>query len=308
VKATVIAVAVGVVLWIPPVVQQLTHHPGNLGLLVHFFRGQHPGHSISTALHVIAGEWSLRPNWLVHWGSVRPTTGELNTASMPVPIMFAVFLAALAVSWRRAPSARNLLLVVATSWAVAVVSVTHIVGPLYPYLLRWLDALGAATWLAMGWALWTSLAHVRERIAPAVGAIAAAGLAVTTIVGSVASARASIPYPGESRVLAQIEKPVLASVRQRTGLVVLRRDDTSYAAATLAGLALELERDHVAVRIDAHDDPALGALFTSSRLNHKGWVGTILTVTAGGRVPPDSGTPVAAADVISVLQVTIVGR
>ena len=28
-----------------------------------------------------AGEWSWRPNWLVHWGAVHPTTGELDTAS-----------------------------------------------------------------------------------------------------------------------------------------------------------------------------------------------------------------------------------
>jgi hypothetical protein len=302
VKATLIAAAVGVVLWIPPVVQQVTHHPGNLGLLVRFFRDQHPGHSISTALHVIAAEWSWRPNWLVHWGSVRPTTGELDTASAPVPVMLAVFLAALAASWRRAPSARNLLLVVAASWAVAVLSVTHIVGPLYPYLLRWLDALGAATWLAVGWALWTSLASVRERITPAFAAIVAAGLAVIAIVASVASARAPIPYPPESRVLAQIEKPVVAAVRTGSGVVVLRRDDTSYAAATLAGIALELERHHVPVRIDVRSDGPLGALFTRSRLYGRERVRAMLTVTAGGHVPPGSGNPVASADVISVLR------
>src|ERR1700694_5882577 len=85
-------------------------------------------------------------------------------------------------------------------------------------------------------------------------------------VASVASARAPIPYPPESRLLAQLEKPVLASVHGGGGVVVLRRDDTSYAAATLAGLALELERHHVPVCIDARHDPPLGALFTPSRL------------------------------------------
>ncbi len=302
VNVTLLAVGIGVVLWIPPVVQQLTHNPGNLGLLVRFFRQQHPGHSMSTALHVIAGEWSWRPNWLVHWGAVHPTTGELDTASFPLPIVLAPYLAALVASWRRAPSARNLLLVVAVCWAVALVSVTHIVGPLYPYLLRWLDALGAATWLATGWALWLAFAAARERVGPVIVGTVVAGLAAVTLVASVASARAPIPYPHESRLLTRIEKPVVASVHHGNGVVVLRRDDTSYAAGILAGVALELERHHVPVRIDARNDPPLGALFTPSRLYSRGPVRAVVTVTAGGQAPPGSGMKVASWDVVSVLR------
>jgi hypothetical protein len=85
-------------------------------------------------------------------------------------------------------------------------------------------------------------------------------------------------------------------------VVVLRRDDTSYAAATLAGIALELERHHVPVRIDVRSDGPLGALFTRSRLYGRERVRAMLTVTAGGHVPPGSGNPVASADVISVLR------
>lgn len=302
VNVTLLALGIGVVLWIPPIVQQLTHHPGNLGLLARFFRQQHPGHSVSTALHVIAGEWSWRPNWLVHWGAVHPTTGELDTASAPFPILLLPYLAALAASWRRAASAFNLLLVIAVSWAVALASVTHIVGPLYPYLLRWLDALGAATLLAVGWALWVALAPARERAGPAVAGTVAVGLAAVVLVASLASARAPIPYPPESRLLTRIEKPVVDSVRDGNGVVVLRRDDTSYAAGILAGIALELERHHVPVRIDARHDAPLGALFTTSRLYSRGPVRALLTVSAGDQVPPGSGTRVASWDVISVLR------
>ena len=71
-------------------------------------------------------------------------------------------------------------------------------------------------------------------ITPAVPAIVVAGVIASTVVASVASARAPIPYPPESRLLAQLERPVLASVHDGGGVVVLRRDDTSYAAATLA--------------------------------------------------------------------------
>jgi hypothetical protein len=303
-RATLIALGVGVVLWIPPVVQQLTHQPGNLGLLIRFFREQHPGHSLSTALHAIAGEWSWRPNWLWRWSSINATTGQLDTTSAPVPVMLGFYAAALGLSWRRAPSARNLLLVVAASWAVAIFSVTHIVGPLYPYLLRWLDALGAATWLATGWALWAVLkpARTRRSLAAAVAAAIAVGLVVGAIVASVASARAPVPYPPESRLLGRIEKPVVASVRDGEGVVVLRRDDTFYAAATLSGIALELERHHVPVRVDARRDAALGALFTSSRLYGGQRVRAVLTVTAGGHIPPGSGDAVAAAGAITVLR------
>ncbi len=316
-RITAISAVVGVLLWIPPVVQQLTHHPGNLGLLVRFFRAGHPGHGLSTALHVVAGEWSWRPNWLVHWGSVRAASGELNTSSSPVPVLLVPYVAALALSWRRAPSARNLLLVVAASWAVAIVSVTHIVGGLYPYLLRWLDALGAATLLAIGFALWTRLADARRGVrlavsaATAVTAVAVAGLVATSVVACVASGRARIPYAAESQMLARLEKPVLTAARDAHGLVVLRRDDTGYAAATLAGIALELERHHVPVRVDARKDPALGALFTTSRLFHTSMANATavwLTVTAGGRVPPDAGNQIASAGPVRVLQLRFLGR
>lgn len=112
-------------------------------------------------------------------------------------------------------------------------------------------------------------------------------------------------------MLTRLEKPVLTAARDAHGLVVLRRDDTGYAAATLAGIALELERHHVPVRVDARNDPALGALFTTSRLFHTSMANATaawLTVTAGGRVPPDAGNQIASAGPVRVLQLRFQGR
>lgn len=298
-----VSLAVGIALWVPPVVDQLTHRPGNLGVLIRFFREHHPGHSGSVAYHVIARELSWRPNWLVHWGPIKVTSGEIDTTHTPLPLALVAIAVALVLSWRRAPSARNLLLVVVASWAVAFVSVTHVVGPLYAYLLRWLDALGAVTWLAVGWALWSVVPRKRQNaIAPVLGSVLVAGVAAAAIVASVAAARSPIPYAAQSRMLGRLETPVLAAARPGKGVVVLRRDDSAYAAATVSGVMVELERHHIPVRVDARDDPALKALFDSGRLYSGQPVRTTLTITAGGKVPSGSGSPIATADGVSVLR------
>ncbi|HEY7134519.1 MAG TPA: hypothetical protein VIB48_05590 [Acidimicrobiia bacterium] len=298
-----ISLAIAVVLWIPPVVDQVTNQPGNLGVLIRFFREHHPGHSASVAYHVVARELSWRPSWLVHWGPIHAATGEVDTSRAPLPFALLAIAAALVATWRRAPSARNLLLVVLASWAVGFWSVTHVVGPLYPYLLRWLDALGAATWLAIGWAVWSVLPRRRQNaFAPALAIVLVTGLVAASVVATVAAARSPIPYAAQSRTLTKLQKPVLAAARGKNGVVVVRRDDSAYAAATVSGVMLMLERHGIPARVDARHDPALQVLYDPRRLYDGQPVRAVLTVTAGGKAPPGSGTPVATADGVSVLR------
>jgi hypothetical protein len=230
----------------------------------------------------------------------------VDTSHAPLPLALLAIAAMLVATWRRAPSARNLLLVVLASWAVGFWSVTHVVGPLYPYLLRWLDALGAATWLAIGWAVWSVLPRRRQNaFAPALTAVLMTGLVAASVVATVAAARSAIPYAAQSRMLGKLEKPVLAAARDtngKNGVVVVRRDDSAYAAATVSGIMVMLERHGIPARVDARDDPALQVLYDSRRLYGGQPARAVLTVTAGGKVPPGSGSPVATADGVSVLR------
>jgi hypothetical protein len=127
------------------------------------------------------------------------------------------------------------------------------------------------------------------------------GLVVTALVASVAAARAPIPYPPQSATLRALEPPVFRSVRDGTGPVLLRRDDTAYAGSLVAGVALDLERHHVPVLVDARDAP-LAALFTPSRVSRGERVRAVLTLSARRRAPAGSGTRVASAGGVTVLR------
>jgi hypothetical protein len=63
-----------------------------------------------------------------------------------------------------------------------------------------------------------------------------------------------------------------------------------------------LERHGIPARVDARDDPALKVLYDPRRLYRGQPARAVLTVTAGGKVPSGSGTPIATADGVSVLR------
>ena len=146
------AVAVGLVMWLPPLVDQWRNDPGNISILIETFRDQS-----GTTIGLVDGGrvllTQLNPvgNWL--WGSE-------HVVASPVPglALLAGWLWSVGVAWRtrrRVLSRLNVviatLLVTALYWAMRLDSVRLL------YLVQWFWAITALLVLSVGWTVWTTL-------------------------------------------------------------------------------------------------------------------------------------------------------
>ena len=81
-------------------------------------------------------------------------SGALDLSG-PTPVAVAALLlvGAAAIAWRRAKGAFRLDVVVGLAIVAGFVSVSRIVGEIFPYLVIWTWALGMLTWLAISWSV-----------------------------------------------------------------------------------------------------------------------------------------------------------
>jgi hypothetical protein len=181
VAAGVLAATV-VAAWVPPLVQQVTHDPGNITLLVRFARSGAGGHplrlalaSVGAAMSVfpVGARWVLRPGVQQHLSAgpawaIAVTVGALVAST-----------AIAAVGWRRGRVfAGDLALLTALGIVAAVVSMSRVDGPLNFYLLTWVTVLPLTGVTAAVLVLWPAPAHRQDWAA--VGAfVVAAAVAVT---------------------------------------------------------------------------------------------------------------------------------
>ena len=172
------AVALGLVLAAPPLVEEVTHDPGNLSILVENFR--HPyDEQVSTAEAV--------DTWLEHldvFALLRQDTNDVDSTfdhaldlrrRWPGLALLAVWGAAAVVAWRRRAERPELLalhLVAAVAAGATLVATSRIFGPLWPYLV--LSAWGTTALIVL--AVLATLVPPDWRPLPALAAVA--GVAV----------------------------------------------------------------------------------------------------------------------------------
>jgi hypothetical protein len=183
-----VSAVLGVVLWIPPVIDQFAHSPGNLGIIRDYF-GNPPDATIG--LHRGVGvllaqldPWKLLTRTLVTDGGALEVTGS----RVPGALLLVVFGASIIVAWRLRRRALLLLDgVILVALALGLVSSARIFGTVWFYLLLWAWALVALMLFAIGWA---AVELVRARLAPDTSRIAnlarmgAVALAAVTLVAS----------------------------------------------------------------------------------------------------------------------------
>jgi hypothetical protein len=202
-----VALALGgaavVAMWAPPLVQQVTGHPGNLGQLVHYVRhpngsfggdsyapyvpGDHP--SVHEAVSTTGLELGVLP-----FGGPGALTGGEGVAGprgrAVALLLYGIGSAALVLLGllRRERFALGAGAVTLVGIVVAAVSVTQVVDPLFPYLVAWITAIPIGFWL--GWAaLGITAVRGRDRLRPALTAAAAVMVAVAAGAGTVTAAR-----------------------------------------------------------------------------------------------------------------------
>jgi hypothetical protein len=246
-----LALVLGVVLWLPPVIDQLTNDPGNAAMIVESFREPSDDPiGFGTGAELVAvhlNPWRLLAGQLAVSGSVLPALGVL-----------AAWAGAVAAAWRlRHAALLRLHVVVGAALVLAVVSASRIFGELWFYLALWAWGVCALLVVATVWSYGALVASTRPGLVGgdagrtarlATGALAAV-LLVWTAMFTFDATGAEEPAVAQGRLLARLAPEtagVLASGSVggggRQGHYLVTWTDPVAIGATGFGLLLELER------------------------------------------------------------------
>jgi hypothetical protein len=253
-------------LWLPPLVEQLTESPGNAEQIARHFAGNDEevvGGAM--ALEVYGRHLSLAGIWA---GAEEPTdifTGEVIGGSVVAAIPLLVLFAASAAMAARAGRADAVRLAgqTALGLAVGVVAGARITGYAFPYLFGWLEVLVMFVWISIGWSAYRSLSESAARtVLRGVPALAGAAVLVSAIT-AIEARDPDPPLVKEVLAVREVGPDAAAAVGDRTAL--LTNSGTCLSEAGY-GVALQIERGggQVVVRDD----------LTSRFGEHRRWDGT----------------------------------
>jgi len=251
-----IAAAVAVAVWLPPVVEQLTTSRGNLSVLFDYFR--HPpqspagfGQGIKVLLAHLNPVTPFTKALLPTTSHVDVTTGSV----IPGSLFLALWAATAITAWRwRLRSLLELHVVVALTMLLGAFSISRIFGILWYYLVLWAWGLNVLMLVAVGWTLGVVVGRrlqgaTRQR-ADTAGRVALIGVAVVmTVVFAVEAADVEFPTPRLSRTLGAVVDPTVRALERqpgpdggRRGTYLVTFGDPASLGAQGFGLMNELER------------------------------------------------------------------
>ncbi len=206
-RSLTIAVGVTVVAWMPPLVDQLRHEPGNLRLLVEYF-GDPPEATLGWADAV-----GVLVRRLDAWRLIGLTHGAGHLAgagasAAPGAVTIALWALAVATAWQmRHGDLLRLHAVIAWAVALAVVSISRIFGEVWFYLTLWAWGIAAAMLVATVWtfaawtfAVWLPRRRAGEVTAAAVPVVRTALIVVVAMSTVVFAVRAATVDPPEAAI------------------------------------------------------------------------------------------------------------
>jgi hypothetical protein len=254
--------AVTALLWLPPLIDAVRHHPSNVSLLVKFFTAPHPSHTLGEA-----GRTSLSAATTVFFGRHGPISAVVVRSTVALgagALIFAVLVVAtLGIGLaRRHPLGPWLALISTVGFAAAILGGTRVVGDISQYLTVWQAYLPITLLLGLGAALLADVPDVRparssapSHLSPPAGPLSLLTLGSTIIavagaltgaaltVGQTAALAGPTQFPGylPPAEVAQATD-LIRSALQPSDRVVRLTITTQSAWPTVAGVALELER------------------------------------------------------------------
>lgn len=242
-------------LWLPALVDQVLHDPGNAHAIVSFF-GSHSGdHSLGAGARQVGAFLGAIPARVAD-GTTLHGAAARTLVSWPTLVSTGALMGAALVAWRR--QARDLALLVGLVTLVlgcSVISVSRIVGPISEYLVAWIAAIGIPLWIAAGWAAAMAMPSDWLGQMPALArrgltAISVAALAVLAI--DAASSLNQIGDPAPTTITATA---MTDAVRGRlpsphTASVVVRVHGNPQLVPWAQGLLDGLEAHGYAVRVE----------------------------------------------------------
>jgi hypothetical protein len=247
------------VLWIPPIVDQINHSPGNLSVIYDYFRSppQPPiglAHGFSVFLSQL-DPVNLVTRTIGHDGLPLTVSGS----RVPGALLLVAFVASVGVAARRR---EHLLLqldiVLGAATVFGVISAARIFGPVFDYLLLWAWGVAALMLLAVGWSVvvLARAATAPRAVQALVGALVVVVLVASAVLTSSAS-RARVQVPQLNASLAALAAPTARTLRamradgQRGPYLVTWSPDVQGIGAQGYGLVDALDRDGLDVRSDA---------------------------------------------------------
>jgi hypothetical protein len=201
-RVLVVAGLVGLVLmWLPPIVQQVTNHPGNLTLLYRFFTANHPGQTVSGSLWAVAAAFAVV---VVGPGEVMGSIlgGTPMHAAVAVVVCIATVAVGVAVvvvgARRRSRFAVGVGVLTLVGCVAAVVAVDHVVGFVFGYLVLWAVVLPVAALIGAGTVLApVGTAAAALRVALVAAAVVVAAVACVRVAAIPRLSRAGDPHVGQ---------------------------------------------------------------------------------------------------------------
>jgi hypothetical protein len=264
-RSTLVAVVlVGAACWAPPILQQLTGHPGNLSAMAKFLlHSDEPRFGWSGAEKSMS--FDLSPH--VPWINGRDTgAGVLLASSNPLIglTVFALVVALGVLAWRLGRrSAARLAFVSALIIVAGTFSIAQIMGPAVSYLVRWSWVIAAVTWVSIALSSIScveALAHRRTRrasddharpdalLASATsdrwGVRLASGLAVILVALLLApsAVQASVPHPRRSQTVHTLATAIAPHL-DRHDTYLIKWFDRNWVAGINTGVTAELSID-----------------------------------------------------------------
>ena len=252
------ALGLGVVLWLPPLLDQLRHDPGNLSIVVDNFRHPtDPAIGPGRGLRLVAAHLDV--------AHLRGGSLEDAGAAWAGYALVAVWLASVAVAvWRRAGAALlRLDAVLGLVLVLNLVSASRIFGVVWFYLTLWSWVTAALMVLAIGWTAAAVAPAGLRRAAPWLAGAVAVAFAALFVADA---ARVDVPAAAESQVVGDLAGPTATALAApgapgggREGRYRVTWVDPVSLGAAGEGLILELERRGFDARGTALEEEALGA-------------------------------------------------
>lgn len=291
----IVAASLGVVLWLPPLVDQITQDPGNARVLVDHFRSPEsdPIGLVDGARVVVD---RLDPIALL---TLDVQVDGFTPSGSPVPglVLLTLWVIAVVVARReRHPVLTWLHVTTGAAVVFGVVAASRIFGGVWNYLLLWTWLVGALLVVATGWSLGLA---VRDRIPeadrPRAAGFATAALLVVALVwsgvGAVDAADAEVSGQMRSTqtgVVAAQTADALADRRDADRFQVTWSDPTHLGSQGW-GLVLELERQG----FDVVGPPPLATMLGRHRVADRDEVDGVLALAVGPAIDEWRADPAA---------------
>ena len=244
---TLLAAAAGVVLWLPPVIEELIHSPGNLSIVRHEL--MHPPQAPIGARQGLELLLVHLNPWKLVAKQPRATAGAL----LPGLALLLAWAASFVVAWRlRHRPLVRLDAVLAGGLLLSAVSMSRIHGFVWYYLALWAWGITALLLLAIGWAATIVVGKRlgsadRTRLATAASVALVGVVVASTVSFTVDAARAENSAARLSATLGKLLPPTVDALDRRApggrnGRYLVTWFDPVSIGAQGFGLLNELER------------------------------------------------------------------